>query len=90
MTEEQIIKLREVLRKVPLELLQKEIKRRQDEYRLRNSKMCKPCLEYGKRIPGCKECYEIHKTYCRNRARIKRGIPIDAPLQTRAKKILAD
>jgi len=86
MTTEQTQKLKETLKKVPIDLLKNEVRRRRDEERLKNCKMCQPCREYGKRMPGCPACYEIHKTYCRNRERIKRGIPLDAPLQTRAKK----
>lgn len=86
MTTEQTQKLKETLKKVPIDLLKNEVRRRRDEERLKNSRMCQPCRDYGKRTPGCQACYEMHKTYCRNSARIKRGIPLDAPLQTRAKK----
>lgn len=85
MTPEQTQKLKEALKKVPTELLRKEIQRRHDAARHTNSKMCQACKDNGKRIPKCPTCYERHKIECRNRERIKRGIPIDAPLQTRAK-----
>jgi hypothetical protein len=86
MTEEQTQKLKEILKRVPTDLLRKEIKRRNDSARIIGTKLCQTCKDNGKRIPDCPTCYERHKVACRNRERIKRGIPVDAPLQTRAKK----
>lgn len=80
MTPKQHESLKQILKRVPIDLLKKEIKRRYDLARSsRQSKMgvCSLCHQNVSRTNNCPGCNLARKLYYRNRYRQKHNISID-------------